>query len=163
MDNFPIQMALFGLADMLIEPFCYGCAAFVVTYRFSRTIPAKILVIAVASLFFLWMDDIWPAIGNRSARIGWAAGNQELAELFQGSRRLGEAEYSTGESSGLWDIFDMDLWDVGSAIVFVGLGFQVGLLLARRRWDELASEFAAPIPPRLNRNLPPPPPRSANT
>lgn len=160
MHDFPLQMILFGLADRFLEPFCYGCAGFVMSYRFSRTVPAKILAIIISALFFLWMDDIWPAIGNRSAKMGMASGNREVAEMFQAKRQLGQAEYTTGERSGLWDIFDLDIWDVGSAILFVPLAFQIGLLLTRRRWDELPLQRAVPPPLPVSRVVPPPPPSS---
>jgi hypothetical protein len=161
MDDFPLQMVLFGLADRCLEPFCYGCAGFVISYRFSKTVPAKILAIVITALFFLWMDDIWPAIGSRAAKMGIASGNRAVAEMFQDKRRLGQAEYSTGEQSGLWDIFDLDAWDVGSAALFVPLAFQLGLFFTRRRWNEFPLQTVVPPPPPpVSRFAPPPPPQT---
>jgi hypothetical protein len=157
MDDFPLQMILFGLADLFLEPFCYGCAGFLISYRISKTVPAKVLVIVFTAVFFLWMDDIWPAIGSRSAKMGMASGNREVAEMFQDKRRLGQAEYMTGERSGLWDIFELDAWDLGSAILFVPLAFQIGILVTGRRWNELPLQTAGPPPP------PPPPPPLASS
>ncbi len=71
------------------------------------------------------MDDIWPALGSRSARMAMASENPTVAEMFAERQEVGRAEFNSGERSGLWDIFKFDAWDVGSAVVFVPLGFCV--------------------------------------
>ncbi len=174
METFPVQLALFGFVDRFLEPFCYGCAGFLISYRFSRSVPAKVLAMLTTAVFFLWMDDIWPAIGFRSAKVGIASGNRAFAEMLEGNSQLGQANFSTGEHTGLWGAFNLDAWDVASAALFVPLAFQVGLLLTRRRWDELSIHGGGPppLPPTSGRapstpqppvargSAPPPPPFS---
>jgi len=158
MDNFPLQMLLFGFADRIVEPFCYGCAGFVLTYRVARSLPAKILFIGLAILCFLWMDDIWPALGSRSARMAMASENPTVAEIFAEGRQVGWAEFNSGERSGLWDVFKLDAWDIGSALLFVPLGFYVGIILTRRqRNDFLPTQITPPLPPGSGSKPPPPP------
>jgi hypothetical protein len=158
MDNFPLQMFLFGVADLMMEPFCYGCAGFVLTYRVARSIPAKLLFIVLTALCFLWMDDIWPALGTRSARMAMASENQTVADMFADRQQVGRAEFNTGGRSGLWDIFNLDAWDVGSAVVFVPLGFWLGSVFTRRRRDEREPMHKPPPPPGCGTSRPPSPP-----
>ncbi len=72
MDNVPLQLILFGLVDRVLEPFCYGCAGYLLSYRFSKSISGKIAAMLLTSLLFLWMDAVWPAIGFRSASLAMA-------------------------------------------------------------------------------------------
>ncbi|RKY08144.1 MAG: hypothetical protein DRP66_05220 [Planctomycetota bacterium] len=147
MDNFPLQMMLFGLADTFLEPFCYGCAGYLLSYRFTKTVRAKVFAIGIMIFVFLWMDDIWPAIGNKSAKLALASGNADIVAMFADEQQLGQAEFATGESSGVWDIFDLDAWDVIAPAIFVPLAFQAGLVLTRRRWHEVWTQTATPPPP----------------
>lgn len=155
MDNYPVQLVLFGLANQSFEPFCCGCAGFVISYRYSRTVINKIFAIAITVIAFLWMDDVWPAIGMRGAKMGIASSNPNVAEVFSGNKQLGVAEYSSGERSGLWDVFTVGVWDVVSAVLFVTLAFWAGIAVTRRRWNESSSGVSVPPPPPLS--LPPPP------
>ncbi len=50
MDNFPLQLLLFGIVDQFVEPFCYGCAGFVLSYRLAQTVPARLVAICNDSL-----------------------------------------------------------------------------------------------------------------
>jgi hypothetical protein len=132
MDNFPLQMFLFGLTNLVVEPFCYGCAGFILTYRIAHSVSARLLFIALTIFCFLWMDDIWPAIGSRSASVAFASENLTIAEVFATKQQVGRAEFNSGGRSGLWDIFKLDMLDIGSAVVFVSLGFFIGFRLTRR-------------------------------
>ena len=158
MEDFPLQLALFGVADRIVEPFCYGCAGFVLSNQIARSVFTKLLFISLTILCFLWMDDIWPALANRSAEIAIASGNPTVAELFSESQQIGQAQFNSGGRSGLWDIYNLDLWDVGSAVVFVPFGFYAALALTRRRRDALGPPQYPPPPPGLNTSRPPPPP-----
>ena len=89
MDNFPLQMLLFGLADRFMEPFCYGCAGFVLSYRLARTLPARLVTIVLTIICFLWMDDIWPALGSRSAQMAMASENRTVANMFAERQQVG--------------------------------------------------------------------------
>ena len=147
------------MADRIVEPFCYGCAGFVLSYRVARSIPAKLLFIGITILCFLWMDDIWPAIGSRSARMAMASENHTVADMFAERQQVGLAQFDSGERSGLWDIFKLDAWDIGSAVVFVSLGFFLGVALTRRRKKPLYPQRQKPPPPPgTGRSRPPPPP-----
>lgn len=157
MDNFPLQMLLFGLADRFVEPFCYGCAGFVLSYRLARTIPARFVAISLTILCFLWMDDIWPALGRRSARMAIASENPTVADMLSQGQQVGRAEFNSGELSGLWDIFKLDAWDIGSAVVSVPLAFFVGVRLTRRRRLENRHAEIPPPPPGCGSRPPPPP------
>lgn len=159
MENFPLQLILFGFANRIVEPFCYGCAGFVLSYRLARTVPAKLFFISLTILFFLWMDDIWLGLSSRSARLAMASENSTVAEAFA-DRQLelvGRAEYDTGGRTGLWDIVQLDAWDIGSAVMFVPLAFYVGLRLTRRRLDEHTAVQNPPSPPGSGSQPPPPP------
>jgi hypothetical protein len=160
MDNFPLQMILFGFADRIIEPFCYGCAGFLLTIRMARSVPTKLFFIALTILCFLWMDDIWIALGNRSAKMALASDNQTVTALFAEEPQVGQAEFDSGGQSGLWDNIGIDAWDVSSAVVFVPLAFYVGLLLTRRWRDEQARTEVHSPPPKHDRMPPPPPMRT---
>lgn len=157
MDNFPLQMLLFGLVDRFMEPFCYGCAGFVLSYRLARTFPSKLVAIGLTVLCFLWMDDVWPALGSRSAQMAMASENRTVADMFAERQQVGCAEFNSGERSGLWDIFKLDAWDVGSAVLFVPLAFFVGVKLTRRRRPEDRYAQVPPPPPVSGSRAPPPP------
>jgi len=157
MDNFPLQMLLFGIADRFMEPFCYGCAGFVLSYRLARTIPARLVAIGLTILCFLWMDDIWLALGNRSARMAMASENPTVANMFAERQQVGRAEFNSGERSGLWDIVKLDAWDVGSAVAFVPLAFFIGGKITRRRRPEDRHTQVPPPPPGSGSRPPPPP------
>lgn len=157
MDNFPLQMLLFGFADRFMEPFCYGCAGFVLSYRLARALPARLFAIALTILCFLWMDDIWPALWNRTAQMAMASENRTVADMFAERQQVGRAEFKSGEQSGLWDILKLDVWDVGSAIAFVPLAFFIGGKITRQVWrEERRTQFPPPPPGRGSR--PPLPP-----
>jgi hypothetical protein len=157
MDNFPLQMLLFGLADRFMEPFCYGCAGFVLSYRLARTLTARFVAIVLTILCFLWMDDIWPALGSRSAQMAMASENRTVANMFAERQQVGRAEFDSGERSGLWDIFKLDAWDVGSAVAFVPLAFFIGGKITRRRRREERHTQVPPPPPGSGSTPPPPP------
>ena len=140
MDQFPLHLAIFGLADRFFEPFCYGCAGFLLSFRISRSILSKVVALATTVLVFLWMDDIWPGIATRKANIGAALGTYGTTPLVEGGRLLGQAEFYTGEVSGLWDVFVFSAWDLGSALFFIPLAFFLGLNITGRRWNESISK-----------------------
>lgn len=148
MDGVPFQLILFGLADRFLDPFFYGCTGYLLTYRCSKSISAKVATIVISSLAFLWMDDVWPAIATRSAKLAVASGDPDVAAMFADNERLGDAEFTTGQQSDLWDVYELDWADIMSAALFVPLGFQIGLIVTNRRWKE--TNFA--------KSLPPPPP-----
>ncbi len=156
MDDFPVQFALFGLADMIIEPFCYGAAVFILSYRISRKFTLKLLYIVIAITLFLWIDDIWPSLASRHARIGVASANQEFSQLFSEQHLLGQAQYYTGEESGLFEIFRINFLELGLACLCVPLAFFLGLKITNRRWNE--SNAFSHKPPRIvaDFNIPPP-------
>lgn len=160
MSDLPIHIFLFGLVDLIVEPFCYGCAVFILTFRFSRSFPAKLIAIFCGILFFLWMDDIWPNLGFQQAKMGVAAGNPTVAEMFSGNPSLGSAQFHSGQKSNLFNIFHLGAKDILSAGVFVPLGFVIGMLMTRRKWHEVPSSTIGAIPPPLPSTLsqPPPPP-----
>lgn len=156
MDTFPLQALLFGMAEQIVEPFCCGCAGFVLSYRVARSIPAKLFFVVIAILCFIWMDDIWPGIGTRAAKMAMASENRTIEEMFDDRQQVGRAEFDSGERSGLWNIFELDAWDIGSAIVFVPLGFFLGVALTRRRRNEPSPQRGnPPSPPGMGRNQPP--------
>jgi len=103
------------------------------------------------------MDDIWPALGNRSARIGMASANQEFSQLFSEQPSLGQAQYNTGEKSNLFEIFKIDFWDLASPCIFIPLAYFLGLKITKRKWD--GSDILPFKPPIIsaNLNIPPPP------
>lgn len=160
MSDLPIHIFLFGLVNLIVEPFCYGCAAFILTYRFSRPFITKMTVMFIGILIFLWMDDIWPTLGFRQAKIGMAAGNPAVAELFSGNPSLGSAQFNGGQKTNLFHFFHLGAKDILSAAVFVPLGFVIGMLMTRRKWNEVASPSTGGIPPPLPApfSSPPPPP-----
>ena len=139
MDTIPLQMMLFGLVDRMIEPFCYGCAGFILSYRIARSAFSKLIFIGITIMCFLWMDDIWPAIGSRTAKMAMASENRTVAKMLEGRQPLGRAEFNSGGQSDLWDVFKLDAWDIGSAIVFVPLAFFIGGMLTNQKQNELLS------------------------
>lgn len=157
MENIPLQWCLFGLADQIAEPFCYGCAGFVLTYRVGRSLPARLIFIAMTILCFLWMDDIWPAIGSRSAKMAMSSEDPTVAYLFSERQQLGHAEFNSGRRSGLWDIFKLDTGDIGSAIVFIPLAFYIGRRLTSHQLHEITAAHLPPPPPGRGSRPPPPP------
>jgi hypothetical protein len=156
MDNYPVHLFLFGLFDSAIEPFCYGCAGFILSYRVSRTLISKVAMIGLTVFAFVLMDDIWPAVASRSAQMGTASANNAVTKMLGENRSLGKAEYHTGASSGLWDIYNLGARDIGSAVLFVPLAFLIGLRLTDRAWKE--SERIHPSPPGPPRSSVPPAP-----
>lgn len=165
MESFPLQLFLFGLVDRIAEPFCYGCGGFILGYRVTRSLTSKLVVIGIAVLSFLWMDDIWPAIVFRSASLAVASENRDVAEMFNEYEAVGRAEFRSGKKSGLWNIYRLSVWDIGSAFLFVPLGFYLGLVLTKRNWNEGTSRSRPPpTPPAIRNTLtpPPPPPNSSH-
>jgi hypothetical protein len=158
MSNLPIHIFLFGLVNLIVEPFCYGCAAFIMTFRFSRSFITKVVAIFCGILFFLWMDDIWPNLGFQQAKMGVAAGNPTVAEIFSGNPSLGNAQFHSGQKSNLFNIFHLGAKDILSACVFVPLGFVIAMLMTRRKWHEVASCTIGANPQPLTYTLSPPPP-----
>lgn len=157
MDTFPLHMILFGLAVLVLEPFCYGCAGFILSYRLTMSIHAKLIVIGITVVCFLWMDDIWPALGNRSVRIGVASTNQEFSQLLSEQPSLGQAQYNTGEKANLFEIFKIDFWDLASPCIFIPLAYFLGLKITKRKWDESDISLSKPPIISANLNIPPPP------
>lgn len=123
-----LHMFLFGLLDSALEPFAYGCAAFLVTFRFAKSLPSRLASIGGGILAFLWMDDIWPRMAFEGGRIGMAVGDSAVGRYLPRGRDLGSATFHTGDSTGLFGVAGLGLWDLGSALVFVPLGFIVGLI-----------------------------------
>lgn len=160
MSELPIHILLFGLVDRMVEPFSYGCAVFILTLRLSRSCITKLIAIFCGILFFLWMDDIWPNLAFQQAKIGMAAGNPTVAEMFSGNPSLGDAQFHSGQKSNLVNFYYLRAEDILSASVFVPLGFVVGMLMTRRKWNEVPSSTTGTIPPPLPStiSLPPPPP-----
>lgn len=144
MEQFPLHLAIFGLADRVFEPFCYGCAGFLLSFRISRTILSKVTALVVTAFAFLWMDDIWPGIAAREANLGAALSSYGTNPLVEGGRLIGQAEFSTGEVAGLWEVFVFSAWDLGSALIFVSLAFFLGLKITGRRWNEINLKPTAP-------------------
>jgi|GEM_PF-1777760 len=144
MDDFPLQTLLFGLADRIMEPFCYGCAGYILTCRISQSRSARLVFMALAVALFLWMDDIWPAIATRAARMAIASDNRAIAEMYADRQQVGHAELNSGTQSGLWDIFKLGAWDIGSAIIFVPLGFGIAGMLTRPKRDARESPRKPP-------------------
>lgn len=145
MDNIPLNLIAFGFVDRFLEPFCYGCAAYVVSFRLTKSSFAKIIAIVAGILIFLWMDDIWPKLGFQQGHVGIASDNPDVANLFAATTRqeLGTARFNTGESSGLFGLYNLNYMDILSAILFVPLGFLMGLKLSRRKWDEVQPQMAS--------------------
>jgi len=160
----PLQLILFGIVDLFVEPFSYGCAAFLLTFRFSQPLITKLIIISCGILFFLWMDDIWPNLGFREAEMGMASGDPAIAELFAGSPSLGSAQFNSGQRTGLFQLFNLGAKDIISATLFVPLGFWIGMLITKRKWTQPRPQPAVSIPPQLptapSKPPPPPPPES---
>lgn len=148
MHDLPIQLFWFGLVDRFLEPFCYGCAIFVVTYHLNRSLTVKLVAMLCGIVIFLWMDDMWPNLAFQEASMGWASENEFVAEALSENQSLGTAEFNSGQESGLFNIFDLRAADIFSAVVFVPLGFVIGMLMTGRRWHEVPSptQSAAYIP-----------------
>lgn len=92
------------------------------------------ILVSVMGLSF--MDDIWPAMASRAAKLGLATTNKGMAEVLSDNRVIGKARFQTGEQSMVWDAFRLNAWDVGFGVVFASLGFHVSLRLSHRRWRE---------------------------
>ncbi len=136
MDNFPAQLMLYGFISMLLEPFTFGFAGFVLSYRFSRHLMIKIVVVAITVLLFLLIDEVWPAWANQSSGIGVAISNEEFNELLAGEQTIGEAQFDSGEESGLYAIFNLSTMDYATSISSVLAAYHIGLVLTRRKWLE---------------------------
>jgi len=158
MNDLPLQLILFGIVDLFIEPFTYGCAAFLLSYRFSQAFIVKIIIISSGILFFLWMDDIWPNLGFRQAEMGMASGDPAVAELLAGNPSLGSAQFNSGHRTGLFQLFDLGAKDIISASFFVPLGFWIGMLMTQRKWTEPKAQPTVSIPPPLPTASSTPPP-----
>lgn len=132
MDKLPVHIIAFGLFDRFWEPFCYGCATFILSYRWTRSKLSKVIAIMVGVLLFLWMDDIWPGIGFHQGQFGLAAGNPEAEKwlnMIMG-QEVGTAKFTTGESSGLFGIPQLSISDILSGLYFVTFGFLSSSLCA---------------------------------
>ncbi len=139
MTELPLNFIAFGFVDRIIEPFCYGSAAFLLSYRISITPIKKIVAIIIGILCFLWMDDIWLNISLADGTTGFAFENQNLSELFGSAEKVGDAQFDSGESSGLYSMLHLNAWDVGSGILLIPFAYLLGLKITRRRWDESSS------------------------
>ena len=139
MSDLPLNFIAFGFVDRIIEPFCYGSAAFLLSYRISITPIKKMVAIIIGILCFLWMDDIWLNISLADGSTGIAFENQYLSDLFGSQEKVGEAQFDSGESSGLYSFLKLTAWDVGSGILLIPFAYLLGLKITRRRWDESSS------------------------
>ena len=152
MHDLPIQLFLFGLVDRILEPFCYGCAVFVVSYHLNRSLTVKLVAMLCGIVIFLWMDDIWPNLAFQEASMGMASENEFVAEAFSENPSLGTAQFNSGQETSLFNMFHLRAADIFSAGVFVPLGFLIGMLMTGRRWHEVPSptRSAAYIPKELS-------------
>ena len=152
MHDLPIQLFLFGLVDRILEPFCYGCAVFVVTYHLNRSLTVKLAAMLCGIVIFLWMDDIWPNLAFQEASMAMASENEIVAEAFSENPSLGTAEFNSGQETTLFNMFHLRATDIFSAGVFVPFGFVLGMLMTGRRWQEVPSptQSAAYIPKDLS-------------
>jgi uncharacterized RDD family membrane protein YckC len=139
MSDLPLNFIAFGFVDRIIEPFCYGSAAFLLSYRISITPFKKMVAIIIGILCFLWMDDIWLNISLADGTTGFAFENQNLSELFGSAEKVGDAQFDSGERSGLYSMLHLNVWDVGSGILLIPFAYLLGLKITRRRWDESSS------------------------
>lgn len=158
----PLQIILFGAANLFIEPLYHGCAAFLLTYRFSQSLIAKLIIISFGILFFLWIDDIWPNLAFRQAEMGIASGNQAVSDISYDSPLVGSAQFNNGRKTGLFQLGNLGAKDVISATLFVPLGFWIGMLITKRKWIQPKPQVVASLPPQLptTPSKPPPPPQS---
>jgi len=152
MQDLPIQLFFFGLVDLILEPFCYGCAVFVVSYHLNRSLTVKLVAMLCGIVIFLWMDDIWPNLAFQEASMGMASENEFVAEAFSENPSLGTAQFNSGQETSLFNMFHLRAADIFSAGVFVPLGFLIGMLMTGRRWHEVPSptRSAAYIPKELS-------------
>jgi hypothetical protein len=104
MDSVPLSLALYGLLDSILEPFTYGCAGYVISYRLTSAISGKIGAIVVTAIVFLAMDNIWPGVAMESAQMGMAAADEIVGNWIAEGEKIGTVEFDTGEKSGLWGL-----------------------------------------------------------
>ena len=156
MNDSPIQLFLFGLVDLILEPFCYGCAVFVVTYHLTRSLTVKLVAMLCGILIFIWMDDIWPNLAFQEARMGIASEHPSVAEIFSENPSLGSVQFHSGQETSLFNIFHLRAADIFSAGVFVPLGFVIGMLMTGRQWHEVPSPTTSATPPPIPSKSSPP-------
>ena len=146
MGDFPWGMMAYGFADTFIEPFCYGCAAFILFSRICKVPLLKVLAIACGVLAFLWMDDIWFRLVSNQAQMAWSSGDENTLRWMSyvgSTENLGTANFNSGEQSELRSIWKISSNDILSALFFVPLGYWVGILVTRRTWNELKDHSIA--------------------
>ena len=124
MSDLPWNIITYAFADRFIEPFCYGCATYLVFYRFTRRPSMKIFAVILGVLVFLVMDDIWGRVVGQQTQLAFSFGDSSLSART--GEQVGVADYDSGTRSGLYSLFKISIRNLVSAILFVPFGFFIG-------------------------------------
>ena len=132
-----INLGLYGIFIIVFEPFSYGCVAFVLSYRFNKSLYVKIITLIITLVLFISIEHVWLNHTMKSVNAGIAIGDQDVAKILENeSDAIGKAEFNTGDKSDLMPLFDFTFDDLLIDIMFIFIGYFVGMVITRRRWKE---------------------------